>query len=84
MGDVAIKMKVRPKDPNTDLEKVKQAIQEAVDPKDIQEKSIAFGLKELELMIVRSPENGDTDRIEKQIMEIDGVNSVETLDVTLL
>ncbi|MCD6216216.1 MAG: elongation factor 1-beta [Candidatus Aenigmarchaeota archaeon] len=84
MGQVLIKIKVMPKGPESDVEKIKSDIEQMLKPKDIKIIDIGFGLKSLEVMFVRSPEDGDTDRIEKQLLQIDGVETAETQDVTLL
>lgn len=84
MGQVLIKIKIMPKGPEADVEKIKSAIEQTLKPKDIKITDIGFGLKSLEVMFVRSPEDGDSDRIEKQLLQIDGVETAETQDVTLL
>ncbi|OYT56281.1 MAG: elongation factor 1-beta [Candidatus Aenigmatarchaeota archaeon] len=84
MGDVAIKLKVMPDGPEQDIEKIKKDIEEKVNPKQIIEKDIGFGLKALEVMVVRAPDKGGTDDLENALSEIEGVASVETESVTLI
>ena len=47
------------------------------------EKPIAFGLKFLEVLLVM-PDKEGTDKIEEEIKSIEGVQSVESGDITLL
>ena len=50
----------------------------------VQIKPIAFGLNALEVMLLLNDKQGGMDEIEAQIAKIEGVNSVETLEVTRL
>ena len=76
-----------PKSPDVDLAKVQeQALSKikgfAGDGEvRAEEEPIAFGLKALKITFVSNEEKGSTDSLEEQIKEIEGVNSVETIDV---
>ena len=50
----------------------------------VQIKPIAFGLNALEVMLLLNDKQGGMDEIEARIAKIEGVNSVETLEVTRL
>ena len=43
--------------------------------------AIAFGLKALKLIFIMDEDKGSTEPLEREIIKIKGVNSVETLDV---
>ncbi len=87
MGDVAAKIKVMPKEAETDLEEIKKKILynlEDVDIRDIGEEDVAFGLKKLMLTIVVPDEKGGTEEIEEKISKIKEVESVSVEDVNRL
>lgn len=83
MGEVAVTVVVTPESPEVDLEELKEQIQE-LDPRDIEEESVGFGLSNLKVMLVGEGGELDTDDIEAKIREMDGVASVRTEDVTKL
>lgn len=47
----------------------------------IEQKPVAFGLKALEIMAIFDESKGSTEPIENEISEIEGVNSIEVIDV---
>ncbi len=47
----------------------------------IEQKPVAFGLKSLEIMAIFDESKGSTEPIENEISEIEGVNSIEVIDV---
>jgi len=76
-----------PESPEIDLAKIEEESKKLVtefagetETKTEQE-PIAFGLKALKIMFVMDEAKGSTDDLEKKISEIDGVNSVEVVDV---
>ncbi len=82
-GTNAVTVQVMPKSPETNLEKIKNKIQEKLKKaKNIQseEKDIAFGLKALQV-IVAWPEDSETDEIENIISKIEGVSSCKIEDI---
>ena len=83
MGDVAISIKIMPKGTEVDLEKVKSDIEEKMKVQDSKIEPLAFGIKCLKILLL-TPDRGGTDEIEKQIKEIDGVETVEVEDVSLI
>jgi elongation factor 1-beta len=83
MGTVAVELKIMPESVETDLEKIKQEIQEKLEKAkniQIEEKEIAFGLKSLNIRLAW-PEDQDTDEIENTIKEIEGVSSCTIEDI---
>ena len=82
---VAIKMKIMPESPETDLEKIKKAITSIVHLQDSKIEPIAFGLKCLNILITMpDKEGGKVDGIESKIKGIKGVSNVEVESVTLI
>lgn len=84
MGEVAIRVKVTPESPESNLEKIGENIGEKFPVNDSEEKSIGFGLDALKVLIVRDEEEGGTDDIENAISDMETVASVEVEDVTLI
>ena len=76
-----------PESPEVDLSKViedaKKKIAEFAGEGEVkvEEEPIAFGLKAVKIIFVMDEAKGATDPLEEQIKEIDGVNSVEVVDV---
>lgn len=83
MGNVAISIKIMPASPEVDMKKIKSQIENKMKVQDSKIEPLAFGLKCLKILII-TPDKGGTDRIENQIKEIEGVETVEVEDVTLL
>lgn len=87
MANVVVTMRIMPKNPGIDLSKIEaQAKKEIVDFCDSNEfktqiEPIAFGLKALNIIFVMDENKGSTERLEKKISEIEGVESVEVTDV---
>jgi len=89
VGKVAITMSVRPA-ADIDLKIIEDLVRnqisnyEDVEIKSVREKPIAFGLKVLELLIIIPDSEGGTDKIEKELSELEGVENVTIEDTTLL
>ncbi len=87
MANVIVTFKIMPEDPQVDLAKIEeQAKQKIADyagegETRVSEKPVAFGLKALEIIFVTDESKGTTDDLEKEISEIEGVRSVEVIDV---
>jgi elongation factor 1-beta len=85
MAVVAIKIKVMPLSPETDLEKMKKDITEsllkagAIRIESITEEPIAFGLKAL-IVFFAWPEQKDTELAEETIRKVENVSSLDTID----
>jgi len=87
MANVIISLKIMPVSPETDLDQVETVAKEKIvafagegDLKSEQE-PVAFGLKAIKIIFVSDEAKGATDDLEKEISEIEGVNSVEVTDV---
>ncbi|MAG72178.1 MAG: elongation factor 1-beta [Acidobacteria bacterium] len=87
MAKVVVTIKIMPESPEVDLGKVedeaKSKIKDFSDSEEMksEQEPIAFGLKALKLTFVSDEEKGSTDSLEEQLKTIEGVNSVETIDV---
>ena len=87
MANVVVTLKIMPESPEVDLNKVEEAAKKTIaefagegETKTEQE-PIAFGLKALKIIFVMDEAKGATDPLENKIKEIEGVNSVEVVDV---
>jgi translation elongation factor aEF-1 beta len=82
-GMNAVTVQVMPESPDTNLEEVKQKVQDKLTKAaniQFEEKDIAFGLKALVLTLAW-PESENTDEIENTISEIQGVSSAKIEDI---
>ncbi|MGB9707916.1 MAG: elongation factor 1-beta [Candidatus Pacearchaeota archaeon] len=84
MAMAALKIKIMPESPETDLDEIKNSASCEIEKlggklhnHEIQ--PIAFGLNAL-ILTVMWPEHQDLDLIENAITKISGVNSVEVID----
>lgn len=86
MGAVAITFRILPDEADTDLEKIKSGVRQALEGslRDLQEQPVAYGLKAIVAIAVVRDEAGGSERLEQSIASIPGVGSVETVDVTLV
>ncbi len=87
MGDVSLIYQVMPESADLDLEDLKSRITSGFSDRGlnkIDEKPIAFGLKALMVNIVISDRDGGTDELEALLEKLDGVASVQCVDLTLL
>ncbi|HIG96894.1 MAG TPA: elongation factor 1-beta [Candidatus Aenigmarchaeota archaeon] len=84
MGQVALTLNVMPENTEVNLAQLKQRIQEAVEPQQIVEKPIGFGLVMLEVLLVFDDKKGAGIDFEGVIREIEGVGSVESGNATLI
>ena len=85
MGDVAARIRVMPSSADIDIDALVDKIRNAVSPKDVAVTPIAFGLKAIDVMVVvPDGTEGGTSSIEEKLRAIEGVESAETTDVTLI
>jgi len=80
----ALKIKIMPVSPETDLEKIKADAKEIIERLEAklhasEIEPIAFGLNAL-ILTIAWPENKDLDLIENAVAKIENVQSVETID----
>ena len=83
-GMSAVKYKIMPESPNTDLEIVKSEVKRAIEelggiPNEAVEEPIAFGLKAI-IISFAYPEENEVDDVGNKISEIGGVSSTEMID----
>ncbi|MEK6834660.1 MAG: elongation factor 1-beta [Nanoarchaeota archaeon] len=87
MADIIITLKIMPESVNIDLKelenKVVESIQEFTGETEIKKEiePVAFGLKALKITFVMDENRGGTEELENNIAGLDGVNSVEVIDV---
>ncbi|MBI2564393.1 elongation factor 1-beta [Candidatus Woesearchaeota archaeon] len=90
MSRVVVTLKVMPTSPDVDLdsisEKAVKEVKEFAEIKDdeslrVEQKPVAFGLKEIVIMFAMNESKGDTEKLEKKISLLEGVSSVEVTDV---
>lgn len=86
MAKVVVTLRIMPKDPSVDLEKIKkdavskiESLKGEVGKVEVQ--PVAFGLNAVMIYFVRDESLGGTSEIEKELSSIEGVDSVETTDV---
>ncbi|MBI4018700.1 MAG: elongation factor 1-beta [Candidatus Aenigmarchaeota archaeon] len=85
MGMVAVTLNIMPASVDTDLAKIKDEIKKLqINVKTIEEKPVAFGLRKLEVLFTMEDADGGIDRIEEAIGKIEGVESVEAGDISLV
>jgi elongation factor 1-beta len=88
MGDVVATIKLMPESPEVDLVKIKTDIESSMpsgaELHKIDEEPIAFGLVALNVMVVVGDAEGGTEPVEENLAQIDGVSSVEVVDVRRL
>lgn len=86
MAKVILTLKIMPESPEVDLEKVQAACNEAAKAQGtevgkVEVEPFAFGLKILKLYFVLDEEGGSPDALEEALKAVEGVQSVETIDV---
>jgi elongation factor 1-beta len=88
MGEVAITYRIMPKSPEIDLselqEKVAETSRSLAKLQGMQEKPIAFGISAILIRVLLDDKEGGPDEIEKALGEIEGVQTVEVMDMTLI
>lgn len=84
MGEVAVTIQVMPKDAEVDLNQLIEKIREVIEVESINREPVAFGLESLNVMTVIPDASGGTDKIEDDIMDLDGVQNVNVTDVRRL
>jgi len=87
MAQVVVTLKIMPVSPESDLSLIQSKAEEEIKifsgetEIKAEQEPIAFGLKALKLLFVMDESKGSTEELENKIKLIDGVNSVETVDV---
>ena len=87
MARVVVTLKIMPESPETDLSSIEEQAKAKIadfsqnNETKTEQEPIAFGLKALKITFVMDESKGSTDALEENIKKIDGVNSVEAIDV---
>ncbi|MFC1733256.1 elongation factor 1-beta [candidate division KSB1 bacterium] len=86
MAKVIVTMKIMPKSPETDLKAIEEKATKLIaefggEVGKVEEEPVAFGLKALKLYFVMEEDIGSTESLENDVAEVEGVNSVEVIDV---
>lgn len=87
MGTAIATLRIMPESPDTDLSTIEsQALKFISEFSDDRQKKteilpIAFGLKSVNITFLMDEKKGDTEPLEKKISSIDGVQSVELIDI---
>ena len=85
MGTAAIKIKLMPESPNSDINQIKEKAEEIITKNDgwnvnISEEPIAFGLKAVYASFAW-PEEKELEELEEKLRKINEVKSVELSDI---
>jgi elongation factor 1-beta len=88
MATVLAKIKIMPTSPEVDKEKLKEKVKEVLEKQDVKirglfDEPLAFGLYVVYTVIEMEEREGGTEPIENALAEIDDVESVETVEVSL-
>ena len=88
MGDVAITYKVMPEGLETDLNELKEKLNNDLGQicrvNKIEERPLAFGLKALIVQVIMKDGEGVVDMLEAKIREVPGVQNADVEDMGLL
>jgi elongation factor 1-beta len=88
MGDVAITYRIMPVSTDVNLTELANKVEEISNKiaklQGMQEKPIAFGLSAILIRVIMPDKEGEPQKIEGALSEIEGVQTVEVLDMTLL
>jgi elongation factor 1-beta len=85
MSIAAVKIKIMPSSPETDLEDLRQSInsilsKEGVQNAQFEEEPIAFGLKAI-IVMFGWPDEKSLDPLEEKLKNTENVNSVQIVDI---
>ena len=88
MGKVAVTFTILPEETTFDMEGLKNRIPsvlpEGVQPYKAEVKPFAFGLKALEIVVIMDDANNVMEALEEKLRSIEGIQSVENTDLTLI
>ena len=85
MAEVILTFKIMPDSPEVDLEGLKDKIDHMIkefggEVGKVEKEPVAFGLVALKMVFVMDESLGDTEDLEKNISELEGVASCEVVD----
>ncbi len=86
MSMVYITLRIMPESTDLDFDALREEAEDAIEEFDgnigeVEEEPVAFGLKALNITFSMPEEKGDTEPLEQEIAEFDGVQSVDVTDV---
>jgi elongation factor 1-beta len=88
MGEVAITYRIMPDDADVNInelsEKIADISRKLAKIQGMQQKPIAFGITAILIRVVIEDKEGGPDEIESALTSIDGVQGIETMDMTRL
>jgi elongation factor 1-beta len=88
MGEVAITYRIMPDDADVNItelsEKIADTSRKLAKIQGMQQKPIAFGITAILIRVVIEDKEGGPDEIESALTAIDGVQGIETIDMTRL
>ncbi len=88
MGDVLLVYRIMPEDPEADLEAIVEEVRKITEQygayKGSVVEKVAFGLKALKSSVIIPDEGGIVDELEDKLRTIDGIQSAEAVDITLI
>jgi translation elongation factor aEF-1 beta len=87
MGTAIITLKIMPDSPDADLRQIENKALEVITSfsderqKKVDVQPVAFGLKSITIIFLMDENKGDTEPLEKQLSDIENVQSVEITDM---
>ncbi len=88
MGDVMLVYRIMPEDPNADLEAIEQKAKDIIEEfgtyRGSSIEKVAFGLKALKATAVIPDAGGIVNDLEDKLRTIEGIQSAEAIDITLV
>ena len=87
MTQVVVTLKIMPESPEVDLDKLSEDIISKIKEfageceTKVEKEAIGFGLSALKILFTMDEAKGDIDPLEEKVKQIEGVNSVEVIDV---
>ncbi|MCK5548436.1 MAG: elongation factor 1-beta [Thermoplasmata archaeon] len=88
MGRVAITFNIMPETPDVDLDSVSKSIRdcmpEGAELKGMVVNPVAFGLNAIKILVIVGDKGGIADQVEKNLSELDGIQSVDVVETELV
>ena len=87
MARIVVTMRIMPTSPEADLGHIQEETKKHISSFastatfKVEQKEVAFGLKAVQISFMMDENKGSTESLEKEIASVDGVNSVEVIDV---
>lgn len=86
MGQVAVTFRLMPEGPETEMKALEEKVRATLGKsfRSMQTKPFAFGLNALFVIAIVEDAEGATEKLESALSRIEGVQTVETVDLDLL